>query len=69
MKVDLKEYLTTLYAYFNILIPVPCVIHYLVQLIVNCFTNCNLHNSVTRHGTNYELPDDDAIVSKHVAGV
>jgi len=39
-------------------------------LILNGITNsCIWHTCVTWQGTNYELPEDDTIVSKHVEGV
>jgi hypothetical protein len=31
--------------------------------------NCAWHTCVTWQGTNYELPEDDTVVSKHVGGV
>ena len=69
MKVGLKDYLTTLYVYFNILVPVLCIFYYFVQLIINYITNCNWQTCVIWQGTNYELPEDDTVVSKHVEGV
>ena len=34
---------------------------------LNCITNrCNLNTYVTWRGKEYELPEDDTIVSKHV---
>jgi hypothetical protein len=36
------------------------------SLIVNCITNSCILNSVTWHGINYEIPEDETIVSKHV---
>ena len=34
---------------------------------LNCITNsCNWNTYVTWRGTDYELPEDDTIVSKHV---
>ena len=36
-------------------------------LIVNCITkNCISHTCVTWQGIDYQLPEDDTIVSKHV---
>jgi len=38
--------------------------------ILNYITKyCISHTCVTWQGTNYEHPDDDTIVSKHVGGV
>jgi len=31
--------------------------------------NCIWHTCVTWQGTNYELPEDDTLVPKHVGGV
>ena len=34
---------------------------------LNCVTNsCNGNTSVTSRSNEYELPEDDAIVSKHI---
>ena len=34
---------------------------------LNCITNsCNLYTYVTLRGNEYELSEDDAVVSKHV---
>jgi len=39
-------------------------------LIANCITNsCICNNCVTWQGIDYELSEDDMIVSKHVTGV
>jgi hypothetical protein len=39
-------------------------------LILNCITKNRIwHTCVTWEGTNYELSEDDTIVSKHVGGV
>ena len=39
-------------------------------LIVNCITDsCIWNTCVTWQGTDYKLPNDDTILSKHVGGV
>jgi aspartate carbamoyltransferase regulatory subunit len=38
-----------------------------IREILNCITNnCIGRTGVTWQGTNYQLPEDDTIVSKHV---
>jgi len=42
----------------------------LCEINLNCITNNFIrHICVTWQGTNYELPEDDTTVSKHVGGV
>ena len=43
------------------------MITYVKLLYLNCFTNSCIRNTcVTWRGTDYELSEDDTIVSKHV---
>jgi len=42
----------------------------LCETILNYITeSCTWHTCVTQQGTNYELPEDDTTVSKHIGGV
>jgi len=40
------------------------------EILLNCITNNFIgHTRVTWQGTNYELPEHDTMVSKHVGAV
>ena len=66
-KMTKKAQLQLIYKFYNIEISTTIRRIYVKLLNFNCITNTRIWNTcVTWRGTEYELPDGNTIVSKHV---